>query len=347
MRQALIGREPDGRGRKRRLADDATVSGGAAAAHAAAAEPGDDTAGSRSTRQRHEGGGSAAAHSSTADSSGSAQDHSDGGQHDAMYRAATPHAGQRAGRQEQTAEAAEQSERQLQCQLQRQPAAATASNGKQLDASAANDGGEPHAGRTARRTRGNDGSGGSGDGTRSTAMCAHSSMEATNGTGAAQHSESGGAKNGSGVPPAAENADGESGDAVVAATAAPAARAANDAAFSAAASDAGGSRSEPADGGADETVNRHPGVGEKRRRYDETKRRGPRKAPSVGYMTSSGGRAGHMHAAATVVMGPAALERVVAGRYEWRDRAMPSVRGKRKRFWDAMAGLPVRAQRHG
>ena len=32
-----------------------------------------------------------------------------------------------------------------------------------------------------------------------------------------------------------------------------------------------------------------------------------------------------MHAAATIVMGPAALERVVAGRYEWRDRAMPSV----------------------
>ena len=87
-------------------------------------------------------------------------------------------------------------------------------------------------------------------------------------------------------------------------------------------------------------------MGEKRKRYDETTRRGPRKAKRVGYMTSSGGRAGHMHAAATIVMGPAALERVVAGRYEWRDRAMPSVRGKRKRFWDAVTGLPVRAQRH-
>ena len=54
----------------------------------------------------------------------------------------------------------------------------------------------------------------------------------------------------------------------------------------------------------------------------------------------------HVHARTTIVMGPAALERVVAGRYEWRDRAMPSVRGKRKRFWDAVAGLPVRAQRH-
>ena len=178
-------------------------------------------------------------------------------------------------------------------------------------------------------------------------MHAHGSNEASNGSGAAQHSESGGARIGRGAPPAAINAGSGNGDEGAAAAAAPAARAADDAAIGSAASATGGIASEPADGGADETVNRRPGVGEKRKRYDETKRRGPRRAKSVGYMTSSGGRVGHMHAAATIVMGPAALERVVAGRYEWRDRAMPSVRGKRKRFWDAMAGLPVRAQRHG
>ena len=45
-------------------------------------------------------------------------------------------------------------------------------------------------------------------------------------------------------------------------------------------------------------------------------------------MTSSGGRAGHMHAATTIVMGPAALERVVAGRYEWRDAEYPAYTDK-------------------
>ena len=69
--------------------------------------------------------------------------------------------------------------------------------------------------------------------------------------------------------------------------------------------------------------------------YDETTRRGPRKAQRTGYMTRSGARAGHMHAGATIVMGAAAVERVVAGRYEWRDSALPAVKGKRKRYWDA------------
>ena len=143
------------------------------------------------------------------------------------------------------------------------------------------------------------------------------------------------------MPPGIINIDDADGGAAAAAATAPAARAGNDAALDAAASSAGAIRPEPAE------ENRAPGVGEKRKRYDETTRRGPRKAKRVGYMTSSGGRAGHMHAATTIVMGPAALERVVAGRYEWRDRAMPSVRGKRKRFWDAVAGTPVRAQRRG
>ena len=55
-------------------------------------------------------------------------------------------------------------------------------------------------------------------------------------------------------------------------------------------------------------------------------------------MTRSGARVGHMHAAATAVMGAAAVERVVAGRYEWRDTAMPAARGARKRYWDEMHG---------
>ena len=33
-------------------------------------------------------------------------------------------------------------------------------------------------------------------------------------------------------------------------------------------------------------------------------------------------------------MGPAALERVVAGKYEWRDEGMRAIRGVRKRYWE-------------
>ena len=46
-----------------------------------------------------------------------------------------------------------------------------------------------------------------------------------------------------------------------------------------------------------------------------------------------------------IVMGGAALERVVAGRYEWRDSGLAPVRGARKRYWEDEQEPVHRAQR--
>ena len=80
-------------------------------------------------------------------------------------------------------------------------------------------------------------------------MHAHGSNEASNGSGAAQHSESGGARIGRGAPPAAINAGSGNGDEGAAAAAAPAARAADDAAIGSAASATGALRRSPRMGG--------------------------------------------------------------------------------------------------
>ena len=46
-----------------------------------------------------------------------------------------------------------------------------------------------------------------------------------------------------------------------------------------------------------------------------------------------------------IVLGGVAMERIVAGRYEWRDRAMTPMRGARKRYWEDMHEPTHRAQR--
>ena len=63
-----------------------------------------------------------------------------------------------------------------------------------------------------------------------------------------------------------------------------------------------------------------------------------------GYM-DRGGRAWAGNKRSAIVLGSAAMERIVAGRYEWRDRAMTPVRGARKRYWEDIHEPTHRAQR--
>ena len=46
-----------------------------------------------------------------------------------------------------------------------------------------------------------------------------------------------------------------------------------------------------------------------------------------------------------IVLGGTAVERIVAGRYEWRDHALTPTRGARKRYWEDMHEPTHRAQR--
>ena len=79
-----------------------------------------------------------------------------------------------------------------------------------------------------------------------------------------------------------------------------------------------------------------PAGGRKRRApqsYDEVRRRKVRRTEGPrGYM-ERGGRSWAGSKRTAIVMGGAALERVVAGRYEWRDGGLAPVRGARKRYW--------------
>ena len=65
--------------------------------------------------------------------------------------------------------------------------------------------------------------------------------------------------------------------------------------------------------------------------YDETVRRRPRKRYRPVYLATTVGRRGQKRNA--IVMGAAALERVVHGRYEWRDDGLRPMTGARKRAW--------------
>jgi hypothetical protein len=98
----------------------------------------------------------------------------------------------------------------------------------------------------------------------------------------------------------------------------------------------------PHDGGEDHAETPPHGSGETggettqrrsaKRKYDATQRRRPRKARRKGYMDRGGWR-GVKRSAATEV-GPATIERVVQGRYEWRDGAMRPLEGARRRYWE-------------
>ena len=78
-------------------------------------------------------------------------------------------------------------------------------------------------------------------------------------------------------------------------------------------------------------------------RYDETQRR-KKRVKRAGYM-DRGGRNWAGSKRAANVMGGHAMERVVAGRYEWHDRAMGPMTGRRKRYWQEENEPVHRAQR--
>ena len=78
--------------------------------------------------------------------------------------------------------------------------------------------------------------------------------------------------------------------------------------------------------------------------YDETRRRKARRTGTRGYM-DRGARDWAGNKRGAIVLGGAAMERVVAGRYEWRDRGMAPVSGARKRHWEDEHEPTHRAQR--
>ena len=64
-------------------------------------------------------------------------------------------------------------------------------------------------------------------------------------------------------------------------------------------------------------------------------------------MERSGSRVMPGGAIATRVVGAAAVERIVGGRYEWRDAGLRPMSGARKRHWDAQEADERRRQRGG
>ncbi|MDC0526127.1 hypothetical protein OAO87_03915 [bacterium] len=68
--------------------------------------------------------------------------------------------------------------------------------------------------------------------------------------------------------------------------------------------------------------------------YDEVTRRKPRRAGPRGYMERSGSRVVVGSGIASRVVGATTVERMVEGRYEWRDGGLRPMRGARKRHWE-------------
>ena len=81
--------------------------------------------------------------------------------------------------------------------------------------------------------------------------------------------------------------------------------------------------------------------------YDEVRRRAPRRTGPRGYLERSGSRTMPGGAIAARVVGPAAVEQIVGGRYEWRDAGMRPLSGSRKRHWDAQEADERRRRRGG
>ena len=68
--------------------------------------------------------------------------------------------------------------------------------------------------------------------------------------------------------------------------------------------------------------------------YDQVKRRIRTKNGTTTYLERRDGRGIQKRRA--IVMGTAAIENTVAGRYEWRDEGMREMKGVKKRHWEAM-----------
>lgn len=79
--------------------------------------------------------------------------------------------------------------------------------------------------------------------------------------------------------------------------------------------------------------------------YDEVQRRKPRRTTRGAYVERGHGRGGRKRDA--IVMGPAALENVVRGAYEWRDDGLRMTTGARKRFWEELNDAAAATQAEG
>ena len=78
--------------------------------------------------------------------------------------------------------------------------------------------------------------------------------------------------------------------------------------------------------------------------YDEVKRRKPRRVGPRAHMERSGSRVVAGSGIAARLVGAATMERIVGGRYEWRDGGLRPLAGARKRCWEAQ-GAAGGAQR--
>ena len=78
--------------------------------------------------------------------------------------------------------------------------------------------------------------------------------------------------------------------------------------------------------------------------YDDVKRRKPRRVGPRAHMERSGSRVVAGSSIAARLVGAATMERIVGGRYEWRDGGLRPLAGARKRCWEAQ-GAAGGAQR--
>ena len=70
--------------------------------------------------------------------------------------------------------------------------------------------------------------------------------------------------------------------------------------------------------------------------YDQTKRRTQTRVTATAYVERREGRG--LCKRRAILMGTATIERIVNGKYEWRDGGMRNVTNVRKRFWAVMHG---------
>ena len=68
--------------------------------------------------------------------------------------------------------------------------------------------------------------------------------------------------------------------------------------------------------------------------YDETARRRKRARPHGGYTDRSRHKQPRVALKRAIEVGARTIERVVAGRYEWRDAGLGEMEGARRRLWE-------------
>ena len=95
-------------------------------------------------------------------------------------------------------------------------------------------------------------------------------------------------------------------------------------------------RTDDADQGEGEADGTHARRRRKHVQYDETRRRQRRKRQREGerYVDRSRHTQRKGSLKRSIEVGPHTLDRIVAGRYEWRDAGLRGVRGARRDMWD-------------